>query len=65
MAADSLFASPWILRGDLNLRAGDLGSAATDFAYAANLDSAAVAAHAGWGRSLLGQHLFKHRAFRY
>ncbi len=53
VASDSLFASPWILRGELALRAGDPASAVASFSHAASLDGNSVAALAGWGRALL------------
>lgn len=52
-AADTMFAGPHTLRGDIMLRLERYDEASASFARATELDSMVVAAWAGWGQSLL------------
>ncbi len=52
-AADSMFAGPHTLRGDIMIRLERYEDAQTSFAKAIKLDSMVVAAWAGWGQALL------------
>lgn len=53
MAADTLFAAPHALRGQIRLELGEPDQAVEDFRKAVELDSASVSARAGLGRALL------------
>ncbi|MEE8577454.1 MAG: tetratricopeptide repeat protein, partial [candidate division Zixibacteria bacterium] len=56
-AADTKFAGPHVLRGEILMEMEKYGEATAEFEKAITLDSMVVAAWAGWGRALMSDSL--------